>query len=57
VDVAPATEERAGIAKLYNIKGQNIDGAMTQKATTDAVNERVLKLDVRANSETLIVNY
>lgn len=57
VDVAYATEERAGIAKLYDEKGQNIDGAMTQRATTEAVNERVLKLDVRANSETLIVNY
>lgn len=36
-DVPAATPSTAGIAKLYNATGQNTDGAVTQKAATDAV--------------------
>ena len=36
-----ATEQTAGIMKLYSTTGQNTDGTMTQKAITDELNEKV----------------
>lgn len=36
-EVAAATAEKAGVAKLYTTTGDNEDGAMTQKAITDAL--------------------
>lgn len=39
VNVPTATDSTAGIIKLYNSQGQNTDGAMSQKATTNAINE------------------
>ena len=35
-----ATSETPGIMKLYNVKGQNIDGTITQKLFTDEVNKK-----------------
>lgn len=32
-----ATESTAGLVKLYNSHGQNLDGTMTQKAITDGI--------------------
>lgn len=57
VDFAEATSERAGIAKLYDQTGDNIDGAMTQRATTTELQKRVAKLQVQENSECLVVSY
>ena len=36
-DTRPATAETAGIMKLYNTTGQNVDGTMTQKAITNGL--------------------
>ena len=36
-----ATAEVAGIVKLYNQVGQNIDGTMTQKAITDELDDKI----------------
>lgn len=35
-----ATEEAYGLIKLYQSKGQNIDGTMSQKAITDELNTK-----------------
>lgn len=41
-DSLPTASARvAGLVKLYNTTGDNTDGAMTQKATTDALAEKV----------------
>lgn len=40
-----ATENIAGIMKLYETSGNNIDGTMTQKAITDGVNSIKFVLD------------
>ena len=36
-----ATEETAGVAKLYNTVGKNVDGSMTQKAISDKLDTKV----------------
>lgn len=36
-----ASSAEAGILKLYDTTGQNVDGTMTQKAITDELNEKV----------------
>ena len=43
-EVEAATAEKAGVTKLYTTTGQNVDGAMTQKATTDELNLKQVKL-------------
>ena len=43
-EVEAATAEKAGVAKLYTTTGENQDGAMTQKATTDELNLKQVKL-------------
>ena len=43
-EVEAATAEKAGVAKLYTTTGGNQDGAMTQKATTDELNLKQVKL-------------
>ena len=48
-----ASADMAGVMKLYNTVGQNIDGTMTQKSITDELNQRI-KTDVDANEELLI---
>jgi hypothetical protein len=35
----PATEEIAGIVKLYDNTGENTDGGMTQRAVTHAIDD------------------
>ena len=40
-----ASDLVAGISKLYNIHGQNIDGSMTQKAITDGIDEIEFAVD------------
>lgn len=46
IPVSPeATETVAGIMKLYQNSGDNIDGTMSQKVITDGVNSIKLKLD------------
>ena len=46
-DVPEATDEVAGIMKLYKKGGQNIDGTITQKAITDGFNSIKLKTDYK----------
>ena len=53
--IADATEDQKGLLKLYNAVGENTDGTMTQKAITDAINQRV-KVSLGDN-ETLIFSY
>ena len=48
-----ATEEYAGVVKLYNALGYNIDGTMTQKAITNEFNTRY-KTSIEPNDELLI---
>jgi hypothetical protein len=48
-----ATVEVAGIIKLYNTVGHNIDGTMTQKAITDELDDKVEML-VQKEDEMLI---
>ena len=42
-------------SKLYNVSGQNTDGAMTQKAVTDGINDIRFNLD-GGDAECLILN-
>ena len=37
--VDPATPYQAGIAKLYDISGQNEDGAINQKVVTESIDD------------------
>lgn len=52
--VSSATATSAGIMKLYNEKGQNIDGTMTQKAITDELNE---KIEVQIDEEAEMITF
>lgn len=45
-----------GVGKLYSVEGQNTDGAMTQKATTDKVNKEVETLNTRIDTEVDTIN-
>jgi len=49
-----ASNDTAGIMKLYNTVGQNIDGTMTQKSITDELNLR-FKADVNVDDESLVL--
>lgn len=51
--VAQASEEVAGIMKLYTTKGENTDGTMTQKAITKELNEK-FEMNVVPEDELLI---
>ena len=44
-DAAQATDQIAGIMKLYKIQGQNEDGTMTQKAITDGIDDIEFAID------------
>lgn len=46
-----ASAEVSGIMKLYNTKGNNVDGTMTQKAITDELNQ---KLEAFVDGETIV---
>ena len=48
-----ASAETAGIMKLYSSVGENVDGTMTQKAITDALNEKI-GASVEAENEIII---
>lgn len=52
-NLTTASAETAGIMKLYNTTGQNVDGTMTQKSITDELDLR-FKTDVDADNELLI---
>lgn len=53
VSLPNATAEVAGIVKLYDTIGQNIDGTMTQRAITDELDDKFEML-VDRDDETLI---
>lgn len=51
-----ASSDTAGIMKLYNTTGQNIDGTMTQKSITNELNTRV-KADINTDDELLVFKF
>jgi len=51
--IPTATADTAGVLKLYDGLGQNIDGTMTQKAITDKLNEKV-ENELNKDEESLI---
>lgn len=51
-----ATSELAGIMKLYQETGQNIDGTISQKIITDSINERFKVTDDAANEMITFLN-
>lgn len=55
-DLEVATEEIAGVMKLYSTIGENVDGTMTQKAITNELNEKV-EMAVDAEEELLVLSY
>ena len=48
-----ASAETAGIMKLYSTTGENVDGTMTQKATSDELNTKV-SASVNLEDETIV---
>ena len=50
-ELPTASAEVSGIMKLYNTKGNNVDGTMTQKAITDELNQ---KLEAFVDRETIV---
>ena len=50
-ELPTASAEVSGIMKLYNTKGNNVDGTMTQKAITDELNQ---KLEAFVDGETVV---
>lgn len=53
VDIPQATVDVAGIMKLYNNTGVNVDGTMTQKSITNELNKKV-EAKVDEDNETVI---
>ena len=51
--IEPATEEKAGITKLYQTIGNNSDGAMSQKAIADELDNKV-EISLNVSEELLI---
>lgn len=51
--IEPATEEKAGITKLYQTVGNNSDGTMSQKAIADELNNKI-EIALNVNEELLI---
>ena len=49
----PASENEAGVVKLYQGTGNNIDGTMSQKAITDELDDKV-EVKLNHEEETLI---
>jgi hypothetical protein len=45
-----ASETIAGLTKLYSATGENTDGAMTQKAVTDLLAEKI-SMEVDSDNE------
>lgn len=48
-----ATAETAGAVKLYDVKGQNIDGTITQRLFTEEINEK-FEMDVVEEEEMIV---
>ena len=56
-NVAPeATDTVAGLVKLYNTKGQNIDGSVTQQLFTSEIDKKI-EMEVDLGEETIIFGY
>ena len=56
-NVAPeATDTVAGLVKLYNTKGQNIDGSVTQQLFTSEIDQKI-EMEVDLGEETIIFGY
>ena len=56
-NVAPeATDTVAGLVKLYNTKGQNIDGSVTQQLFTSEIDQKI-EMKVDLGEETIIFGY
>jgi hypothetical protein len=55
-DLKIASEEIAGVMKLYNTTGDNSDGTMTQKAITDELNQKVELVLSEEDDEMVIFN-
>ncbi len=53
VDIPQATVDVAGIMKLYDNTGANVDGTMTQKAITNELNKKI-EAKVDEDNETVI---
>ena len=53
--IKEATEEEAGIMKLYQSLGSNIDGAISQKVITNELNEKI-EVALNAEEELLILS-
>ena len=51
-----ATETVAGLMKLYNTKGQNIDGTITQQLFTTEIDQKI-EMEVDLSDETIIFGY
>lgn len=51
-----ASEQAAGIMKLYSTTGENEDGTMTQKAITKELSEKV-EMAVKMEDELLVLSY
>ena len=51
--IEPATEEKAGIMKLYQTLGNNSDGTMSQKAIADELDDKV-EIALNMSEELLI---
>lgn len=52
-DIPAASVDVAGIMKLYDTEGNNIDGTMTQKIITEKLNEKV-EAKIDKDNETVI---
>lgn len=52
-EIPTASATIAGVMKLYDVTGDNIDGTMTQKAITDELNQK-FEMKVNQDDESLI---
>lgn len=55
-ELPTATAEVPGIMKLYNTKGNNTDGAISQFAFTQEINKKI-EMDIDTDKETVIFGY
>ena len=55
-ELPTASAEVPGIMKLYNTKGDNVDGAISQFAFTQEINKKI-EMDIAVGKETVIFGY
>ena len=55
-ELPTASAEVPGIMKLYNTKGDNVDGAISQFAFTQVINKKI-EMDIDVGKETVIFGY